>query len=44
MRVGGAGFSIFDPSLDLLKVAKDGSGAHLVKSEDVVAVHQHEEF
>jgi hypothetical protein len=40
----GAGFGVFDPSFDLLKVAKDGTGTHLVKGKDVVAVNQHEEL
>jgi len=41
---GGTCLGVFDSLLDLLKVAKDGTDAHLVKSKDVVAVNQHEEF
>jgi hypothetical protein len=37
-----AAFGVFDPSLKLLKVAEDGTDAHLVKSEDIAAVDQHE--
>jgi hypothetical protein len=44
VRTGRADFAIFDPSLNLLEVAKDDSDTHLVKSKDVVAINHHEKL
>ncbi|HEX8650241.1 MAG TPA: hypothetical protein VF708_05325 [Pyrinomonadaceae bacterium] len=42
LRVRDSGLSIFNPLLDLLKIAEDSTHAHRVKGKDVISVNQHE--
>jgi hypothetical protein len=41
LRASDASFGVIDPFLNLLKVAENGPGTHLVKSKDVVTVNDH---